>query len=257
MADLKINPRRVKKKLTDFIRNNVYNKGFERAVLGLSGGLDSTTAAYLVCEALGPDNILGLIMPYRTTSRTDIVDAKDISRKLGIKIKYINITDMVEPYFKKVNLKDKIRCGNKMARERMSILYDQSKGFNGLVIGTSNRTETLLGYGTIYGDIACAINPLGGLYKTEVIQLAKFLKVPNPIINKIPSAGLWKGQTDEGELGLKYKDVDRLLYYFIDKKYTIGQLIRRGFSKDFIYKTIDKIKKNRFKCQLPKIARPK
>ncbi len=257
MKELKINSRRVKKKLIDFIRSNVYNKRFERAVLGLSGGLDSTTAAYLTCEALGPDNVLGLIMPYRTTSRTDIVDAKDISRKLGIKIKYINITDIVEPYFKKVNLKDKIRRGNKMARERMSILYDQSKEFNGLVIGTSNRTEILLGYGTIYGDMASAINPLGGLYKTEVIQLAKFLKVPSSIINKMPSAGLWRGQTDEGELGFKYSDVDIFLYYFRDKKYTINQLIREDFSENFIYKAIDKIKKNKFKCQLPKIARIK
>ncbi len=257
MKELKINPGRVKKKLIDFIRSNIHKKGFERAIVGLSGGLDSTTVVYLACEALGSNNVLGLIMPYRVTPRSDIIDAKDISRKLAINVRYINITDMAEAYFKKVNLKDKIRRGNKIARERMSILYDQSKEFNGIVIGTSNRTEILLGYGTIYGDTACAINPLGGLYKTQVIQLARFLRVPKSIINKIPSAGLWRGQTDEGELGLKYKDVDRFLYYFIDEKYTIGQIMKKGFSKDFIYKAIDKVKKNRFKCQLPKIARIK
>ncbi|UCH12534.1 MAG: NAD(+) synthase [Candidatus Omnitrophota bacterium] len=284
MKGLKINPKRVKKKLVDFIMGNVHNCGFERAVIGLSGGLDSTTTAYLAAEALGPPNLLGVIMPYKTTPKADIADAKYICKNLGIRSKYIDITDMVDAYFKKipphtksfgegskpphqlyknremqigegVNLKNKIRRGNKMARERMSILYDLSFDFNALVLGTSNRTEILLGYGTIYGDIACALNPMGGLYKCQVIQLAKFLKIPASIINKIPSAGFWKGQTDEGELGFIYKDVDKLLSCLIDKKYTSAQLIRKGFDKDFVYKVKQRIKKNRFKRQLPKIAR--
>jgi len=284
MKGLKINPERVKKKLANFIRDNVHNWGFKRAVIGLSGGLDSTTTAYLAKEILGQPNVLGVIMPYKTTPKADIADAKYICKKLGIRSKYIDITDMVDAYFKKitphtksfgvggkpphqlyknremqigvgVNLKNKIRHGNKMARERMSILYDLSFDFNALVLGTSNRTEILLGYGTIYGDIACALNPIGGLYKCQVIQLAKFLKIPASIINKIPSAGFWKRQTDEGELGFTYKDVDKLLSCLIDKKYTPAQLIRKGFDKDFVYKVKQRIKKNRFKRQLPKIAR--
>ncbi len=266
MKGLKINPKRVKKKLVNFIMGNVHNRGFERVVIGLSGGLDSTTTAYLAAEALGQSDVLGVIMPYKTTPKADIADAKYICKKLGIRSKYIDITDMVDAYFKKatpptksfgegVNLKNKIRQGNKMARERMSILYDLSFDFNALVLGTSNRTEILLGYGTIYGDIACALNPIGGLYKCQVIQLAKFLKIPASIINKIPSAGFWKGQTDEGELGFTYKDVDKLLNCLIDKRYTIEKLIREGFSKDFIYKVKEKIKKNRFKRELPKIAK--
>jgi len=302
MKGLKINPKIVKKKLVNFIKDNVHNRGFERVVIGLSGGLDSTTTAYLAAEALGQPNVLGVIMPYKTTPKADIADAKYICKKLGIRSKYIDITDMVDAYFKKVNpvrnidsagdneisngvnphtksfgevskpphqllenkempigvgvnLKNKIRHGNKMARERMSILYDLSFDFNALVLGTSNRTEILLGYGTIYGDIACALNPIGGLYKRQVIQLAKFLKIPASIINKIPSAGFWKGQTDEEELGFTYKDVDRLLNYLVDKRYAIEQLIKEGFSKDFIYKVKEKIKKNRFKRELPKIAK--
>lgn len=284
MRELEINSKAVKKKLVNFIKDNVHNRGFERVVIGLSGGLDSTTTAYLAAEALGQPNVLGVIMPYKTTPKADIVDAKYICKKLGIRSKYIDITDMVDAYFKKinshtksfgegskplhqlyknkempigvgVNLKNKIRHGNKMARERMSILYDLSFDFNALVLGTSNRTEILLGYGTIYGDIACALNPIGSLYKYQVIQLAKFLKIPASIINKIPSAGFWKGQTDEGELGFTYKDVDRLLNCSIDKRYTTEQLIREGFDRDFVYKVKQKIRRNRFKRQLPKIAR--
>ena len=255
MKELKINPKVAKKKLVNFIRDNVHKREFEKAVIGLSGGLDSTCVAYLAKEALGSDNVIGVIMPYKTTQKADIANAESICKKLGIRSKYIDITDMVEAYFKKINLKDKIRRGNKMARERMSILYDQSKQFKALVLGTSNRTEILLGYGTIYGDIACALNPIGGLYKHQVIQLAKFLKVPAFIINKIPSAGLWRGQTDEGELGFAYKDLDRLLNYLLDKKYTIDRLIRNGFDKDFVYKVKETIRKNKFKSQLPKIAR--
>ena len=255
MKGLKINPNRVKTKLLDFIKTGVRKDGFNKVVIGLSGGLDSSTAVYLAAEALGPKNVLGIIMPYKTTTKADITDAKKIGKNLDIKTKYIDISAMVDAYFKKVNLKDRIRRGNKMARERMSILYDQSKAHNALVMGTGNKTEILLGYGTIYGDMACAINPLGGLYKTQVIQLAKHLKVPASVINKAPSAGLWGGQRDEEEIGFKYKDIDELLYYLVDKKYTAGQLEQKGFDRYFIRRITERIKNNRFKTRLPKIAK--
>lgn len=255
MEELKINPEKIKTKLVDFIKTNARKRGFKKVVLGLSGGLDSACVAYLSKQALGPNNVLGIIMPYKTTPKTDIDHAKKVIKKLGIKSKYIDITDIVEAYFKKIGLKDKLRCGNKMARERMSILYDHSVEFNALVIGTSNRTELLLGYGTIYGDVACALNPIGCLYKTQVIQLAKFLKTPFSIINKTPSAGLWEGQTDEGELGFKYKDVDKLLYYLLDKRLTTNQILKKGFGRDFIYKVHNRINRNNFKRQLPLIAK--
>ncbi|MBN1405649.1 MAG: NAD+ synthase, partial [Candidatus Omnitrophica bacterium] len=234
MKELKINLKAVKTKLTDFIKKETSNRGFKRVVLGVSGGVDSACVAYLAKAALGADNVLGIIMPYKTTTESDIADAKTVVKTLGIKSDYIDITDMVEAYFKKVNLSDKVRRGNKMARERMSILYDSSAEFNALVAGTSNKTEILLGYGTLYGDVACAINSIGSLYKTQVRQLSEFLGVPPNIISKPPTAGLWHGQTDEEELGFKYKDVDALLYYLVDKKFTTAQLVKKGFSKNFI-----------------------
>jgi len=255
MKELKINSSRVKGKLIDFIQKSVRSSGFKRVVLGLSGGLDSSTVACLSARALGPKNVIGIIMPYKTTQKRDIIDAKKLSKTLGIQIEYIDISNMVDAYFKKIDLKDNLRRGNKMARERMSILYDHSKECNALVIGTGNKTEILLGYGTMYGDMACAINPLGELYKTQVIQLAKSLKVPASVINKPPSAGFWKGQTDENELGFKYKDIDMLLYYLIDKKYTMSQLLKKGFDVNFICSIKEKIKNNTFKSKLPKIAK--
>jgi len=209
--ELKMNTGSVKKKLITFIRCQTKRAGVGRMVIGLSGGVDSAVSVYLAAAALGPKNVLGLMMPYKTSSPIDTKDARLVVKALGIKSKTISITPMVDAYFKKFPKANRVRRGNKMARERMSILYDQSKVFDALVMGTGNKTEILLGYYTLHGDAACSINAIGSLYKTQVRQLAKSLGVPEGIITKAPSAGLWPGQTDEGEMGITYDELDNII----------------------------------------------
>jgi len=260
MQGLQINPEKVKEKLVKFIREKVHRAGFRRGILGLSGGVDSATTAFLSSMALGPENVWGILMPYRTSSKESIEHAKMIVKMLGINSRTIDITPMVDAYFKRFSdashngsVQAMVRRGNKMARERMSILYDLSSKYNALVIGATNRTELLLGYGTIYGDTACAIMPLGGLYKTQVRQLAAYLGVPDRIIQKPPSAELWPGQTDEGELGFTYEEVDKLLYRMIDCGRCRRELKSLGFEEGFIKKVSEIVKKNEFKRRLPLI----
>ncbi len=255
MRELKIDSPKVKQKLLRFICNQTRDRGFTKVVVGLSGGLDSSLTLYLCCQALGKENVFALILPYKTTSGETINYAKLIARKYQVKTRFIDITDQIDIYFKNFPTADKIRRGNKMARERMGILYDQSKELDALVVGTNNKTELLLGYGTIYGDIACAFNPLGGLYKTQLRQLAKDVGIPSQIIQKIPSAELWPGQSDERELGLTYAKVDRLLYYLVDEKFSDKKLLRLGFKKGYIQKVKKRIADNAFKMRLPPIAK--
>src|SRR5512133_234981 len=188
MPDLKIDTDVVRKTLTDFIRNEITRAGFSHAVLGISGGLDSALACYLSAEALGADNVLAIRMPYRTSSQGSLDDAQLVIDALGVKTLTIPITEMVDPLINRFPNMDKRRKGNIMARQRMIILFDQSEDFKGLVVGTGNKTEILLGYSTLYGDSACAINPIGDLYKTQVRQLALAMGVPKPLLEKAPSA---------------------------------------------------------------------
>lgn len=255
MRELKIDSAEVKQKLIRFIRNQTKVRGFKKAVLGLSGGLDSSLVLYLCAQALGQNNVFALILPYKTTSITSINNAKFVARKYQVRTRFIDITPQVDVYFKNFPDAHRIRLGNKMARERMSILYDQSKELDALVVGTSNKSELLLGYGTIYGDIACAFNPLGGLYKTQVRQLAKEIGIPEKIIQQTPTAGLWPGQSDEGELGLTYVKVDWLLYYLVDKKYSENKLLKLGFKRSYVQKVKRRIAGNSFKMRLPAIAK--
>lgn len=255
MKDFKIRSKEITGNLTDFISKQVRLKGFRRALLGFSGGLDSTIVAYLSKKALGSDNVIGIIMPYRNLSKRSTQDAKRIAKLLKIKTECIDISPMVDAYFSKAKNSDNIRRGNKMARERMSILYDLSKKYNGLVIGTSNKTEISLGYGTIHGDSACAINPIGNLYKTQLKFIARYLGVPSYILNKTPSAGLWDRQTDEQELGYLYKDIDRLLFFIVDKRLGNKELLKKKFDRKFILDIRKRIRDNRFKSQLPIIAK--
>jgi len=252
---LRINPELVRGILVGFIRNEVRKVGFERVVLGLSGGVDSSLVATLAAEALGADNVLALIMPYKTSDPKSKSDALQVVQQLGIHHLEIDISPQIDAYFARFPDADQKRRGNKMARERMTILYDQSWGWRALVIGTSNKTELLLGYGTIYGDMASAINPVGDLYKTQLWQLADAVGVPTSIVQKAPSADLWAGQSDETELGFQYRMIDQLLYYLVERRYTVDELKRLGFDEAFIVDIIRRVRDNQYKRRLPVIAK--
>lgn len=252
---MKINPAFIEKLLTRFIKEELSKFNFKKGILGLSGGLDSTVCAYLASRALGPKNVIALIMPYKETFGRDVKDAKDLARLLHLKFHIINISPMVDAYYTHFPSKNRILKGNKMARERMSILYDFSEREKALILGTSNKTELLLGYGTIHGDMACAINPMGDLYKTQIRQLARYLNVPAKILRKKPTAGLWDGQTDEGELGLTYHDIDKILYRFVDLRKTKTEIISEGVQKKDLEKIIGLIKSSEFKRHLPPIPK--
>ena len=254
-APLVINPELVKRILIGFIRNEVRKVGFERVVLGLSGGVDSSLVATLASEALGPRNVLAVVMPYRTSDPKSRNDALQVVQQLGIEQLEIDISPQIDAYFERFPAADQKRRGNKMARERMTILYDQSFAWRGLVIGTSNKTELLLGYGTIYGDMASAINPIGDLYKTQVWQLADAAGVPTAIVQKAPSADLWAGQSDETELGFQYRMIDQLLYYLVDHRYSIDELKRLGFAEAFVEDILRRVRDNQYKRRLPVIAK--
>jgi NAD+ synthase len=253
--DLMINTSLARNILTGFIRSEITRSGFDRAILGISGGLDSAVSCYLAAEALGAENVLAMRMPYQSSSPDSLEHAQMVIDTLGVKTMTLPITEMVEPLFKRFPEMSQVRRGNIMARARMIILYDQSESFHGLVVGTGNKTEILLGYSTIYGDSACAINPLGDLYKTQVRQLAKDLGVPGVIIEKAPSADLWFGQTDEGELGFTYEEVDRLLYLLVDQRYNPEDCIEAGFNRNFVEKVVAKIRQSHYKRVLPPIAK--
>ncbi|MBI2430158.1 MAG: NAD+ synthase [Ignavibacteriales bacterium] len=252
---LQLNMSFVRSLLVNFVKDEIQSVGFTKAVIGLSGGVDSAVSAFLAAEALGPKNVLAVMLPYKTSSSASKADAESVVKQLGIRSDLVDITPMVEPLFESQKISDNLRRGNIMARERMMVLYDYSQKEKALVIGTSNKTESLLGYGTLFGDMACAINPLGDLYKTHVWALAKELGVPQRIIEKKPTADLWQGQTDEGELGFSYNDVDALLYYMIDERRTDSELISTGFTRTFIETVRKKVQVNQFKRRPPIVAK--
>jgi len=252
---MKINSGFVEKLLTRFIKEELSKFGYAKGILGLSGGLDSAVCAYLAVRALGPKNVIVLIMPYEETFGWDVQDARDLAQGLGIKSLITNISPMVNAYFAKHPTESRILKGNKMARERMSILYDFSEREKALILGTSNKTELLLGYGTIHGDMASAINPIGDLYKTQIRQLARHMKVPDKILKKKPTAGLWAGQTDEEELGLSYTKIDKILYQFVDLKKSKKEIISEKYPKKDVEKILGLIKDSEFKRHLPPIPK--
>ena len=245
----------LRKILVAFIRDEVRKVGIERVVLGLSGGVDSSLSAFLAAEALGAGNVLGVCMPYSTSSRDSLDDAAVVIAALGIQSLTVDITAQVDPYFERFPDADKRRRGNKMARERMTILYDQSARWQALVLGTSNKTELLLGYGTLHGDMASAVNPIGDLYKTQVWALAEAVGVPDSVVRKQPSADLFQGQTDEDDLGFRYRQVDELLYLMVDERYSTAELEAAGFETAFIRRVSDMVRNSQFKRRLPVIAK--
>jgi NAD+ synthase len=254
-VDLTIDTQQVKQILTDFIRTETGNAGLERAVVGLSGGIDSALACWLAAEALGAQNVLAVRMPYKTSSQGSLDHAQLVIDALGVQSLTIPITEMAEPLINRFPEMSALRKGNIMARTRMIVLFDQSAAFGGLVVGTGNKTEGLLGYTTLYGDSACGFNPLGDLYKTQVRQLSRALGVPDVIITKPPTADLWVGQTDEGELGYTYAEVDQLLYLLVNQGFTNEECVAAGFSNKFVDAVILRMQRNQFKRQLPPIAK--
>lgn len=255
MVDLTINTDVARQILTGFIKSEVSRVGYSRAVIGLSGGVDSALSFALAVESLGAENVLAVRMPYKTSSADSLEHAQMLIDQFGAQSETIEITDMVEPLFEHDLQITKQRKGNIMARSRMIVLYDQSEVFKGLVMGTSNKTEILLGYSTLWGDMAAALNPIGDLYKTQVRQLSRALEIPSAIIDKAPSADLWIGQTDEGELGFTYEEVDRLLYLLVDQRYSQQESVEEGFDEKFVNSVITRIRRNQFKRMMPPIAK--
>lgn len=245
----------VRRILVDTIRAELSRFGFKRAVLNLSGGLDSSLAAYLAAEALGGENVRALMLPYCTSSPDSARDALEVICRLGLNHTTIDITGMVDALAAQVPDMGNRRVGNVMARARMIVLYDQTEAWGGLAIGTSNKTELLLGYGTLFGDMASAVNPLGDLYKTQVRQLASAMGVPDQIIAKPPSADLWPGQTDEGEMGLTYAEVDKVLCLLVDERRTISEVIQWGFAEELVRRLWRMVQKSQYKRLPPIIAK--
>lgn len=252
---LAIHPELTRKLLVEFIRNETRKFGFERVVLGISGGLDSALAATLAAEALGPENVVGLILPYKTSSPESEGHARLLIEQLGIAYDKIDITAMAEPLLNFYPEMSNLRRGNIMARMRMICVFDRSAAEKALVLGTSNKTETLLGYTTWYGDNAASIQPIADLYKTQVRALARALGVPQPILEKKPSADLWPGQTDEAEMGLEYDMVDQVLYLLVDERIDPEQVVARGFSQALVDKTIRTVRNMQFKRMTAVIAK--
>lgn len=247
----------VEKILTEFIRNEMYRIGIQNAVIGLSGGIDSAVSTYLAVKALGNNNVSCLLMPHKLSSKNSVTDAVKVVDALKVRSKIINITDIVDSFKKVINDEDisDVRLGNIMARVRMILLYDESAKEKALVIGTSNKTELLLGYSTIFGDSACAINPIGDLYKTQVKSLAEYLGVPRSIIDKQPSADLWKGQTDEDELGFTYEAVDKYLQKKVEDRMSDEELKELNFDNKFMKRVNTLIIRSQFKRVPPIIAK--
>lgn len=257
MNKLDLNLKEVHNELVEFLRENFKKAGFSKAVLGLSGGIDSALVAYLLRDALGKENVLAIMMPYKSSNPDSLNHAKLVVEDLKINAKTIEITNMIDAYFKNEKDASSLRMGNKMARERMSILFDYSSKENALVVGTSNKTEIYLGYSTQFGDSACALNPIGDLYKTNIWDLSRYLKIPNELIEKKPSADLWEGQTDEQEMGLTYKEADQVLYRMLEENKTTEEVLAEGFNKDLVDNIVRRIDRSEYKRRMPLIAKIK
>jgi NAD+ synthase len=258
-AELAIDTDVARRVITEFIRSQLRQAGFERCVLGLSGGIDSALVAYLVAEAIGPERLLAVLMPYRTSSPASRTDAEAVVAALGCSQELIEISPMVDGYFAANGIGGNdagaIRRGNFMARMRMAVLYDRSVTFGGLVVGTGNKTESLIGYTTLFGDSASAFNPIGDLYKSHVRQLALSMGVPTAILAKAPSADLWPDQTDEGEGRFSYATLDRVLYWRIDRRRSADEVVAKGFDRELVERVDSLVARSEFKRQMPPVAK--
>jgi len=248
-----MNYKLIKEQMISFLKNETSKIGVKKVIVGISGGLDSAIVAVLCKEAFG-DNMHGVLMPSHFSSDASVIDAKELCEKFNISYEIVEIAPMVKGYFDNVSNPSALRMGNFSARMRMSVLYDISAREGAIVVGTSNKSEILLGYGTLYGDIACAINPIGEMYKSDEFEFARFLGVPDSIIEKKPSADLWEGQSDEEELGYSYKTMDDVLKELVDNGKSKEDLILNGVDEKLIHMLEYKMVSNAFKGKLPTIA---
>ena len=254
-AELAIDAGVARRVIGQFIRGQLQQAGFERLVLGLSGGIDSALVAYLSAEAIGAEQLLCVLMPYRTSSEASVVDGRSVVDALGAASEVVDISPMVDGYFASEPDATPLRRGNFMARQRMAVLYDRSVTWGGLVVGTGNKTESLIGYTTLFGDSACAFNPIGDLYKSQVRQVAADIGVPEQVIRKAPSADLWPGQTDETEAGFSYPVLDRLLFWRIDKRRSVDEVVALGYDRAMVERVDRMVAGAEFKRQVPPIAK--
>lgn len=247
-----IDPKQTTDVLVAFLKTSFQKAGFSTAVIALSGGVDSATSCALAVRALGADNVYPILLPYGGLSSQATIDAVAVVENLEISsfhVTRLDIKPVVEPLISKDPSMETIRKGNAMARARMMILFDQAKKRNALVVGTENKTEHLLGYFTRFGDEASDIEPLRDLYKTQVYDVARYLNLPDVVLSRAPTAGLWEGQTDEGELGFSYKDADEILFQYVDQKKKEEEIT--GINQAVVQKVIARMKANGFKHQLP------
>lgn len=252
---LEVDPEAMTGILTRFLRLETTRCGFERVVLGLSGGIDSAVVAYLAARALGGAAVHAVMMPYRSSSADSLSDARAVVDDLGVASEVAEISSMVDGFREITDAPDAVRLGNVMARCRMIVLYDRSVRERALVLGTSNKTELLLGYGTLHGDMASALNPIGDLYKTQVRRLAEYLGVPPSIRSKAPSADLWVDQSDERELGFSYAEADRLLVLLVDARVSRATAVAAGFAPELVDRVTRMIVRSQFKRRPPVIAK--
>jgi NAD+ synthase len=252
---LDLNVELVEQLLVRFLRIEARKFGFQRTILGLSGGIDSAVSAALAARAYGPEQVLGVMMPYRTSSPASEGDARTVATALGIRLDKTDISAMADGYLSGLPDADRLRRGNVMARCRMLVLYDRSVPERALVIGTSNKTELLLGYSTQFGDAACALNPLGDLYKHQVWQLARHLGLPSEVIDKPPTADLFEGQTDEGELGFSYAEADGILHALVDERRSVEEVVQLGWSRPLVERIVTRMAANQYKRQPPLVAK--
>lgn len=255
MSRLDIQPALVTDMLVRFLREELLPFGFERGVVGLSGGIDSAVSCALAARALGPGAVLAVTMPHESSNPDSEAHARLVAGGLGVELRRVDISAMCDGYLESEGVRDRTRRGNVMARARMTVLYDLSVEWRGLVIGTSNKTEMLLGYSTQWGDSAHAINPLGDLYKHQVYQLARYLELPAEVIDKAPSADLFEGQTDEADLGFTYAEADRLLVLMVDERYTADELVQAGFARELVEAVATRVVRNQYKRLPPVIAK--
>lgn len=250
-----VNPEVALKMIDRFLHEELEKTGLSGFVVGLSGGVDSALSCALAARAVGSQRVHAFKLPYRTSSPASEVDADRVATMLGITAERLDITPLVDPYFAGQPDASPLRRGNFMARIRMACLFDLSAERRALVLGTSNKTELLLGYGTWYGDMASSLNPNGDLYKSQVWQLSRHLGLPREVVEKAPSADLWPDQTDEGEMGLTYAEADAILYLLVDERYTVEEVAAQGFAPDRVNKILDMVERSQFKRRLPIIAK--